>query len=116
MPTLPNFRVGDAAPEDDFSKDLEKNLDSFLTLVRTILNGGLRFADNFDCHIETITTSATPGVETAITHGLKRTPTGCFALEKDKAAHIYKGASGKSETTYNVASDVASVTATLIIF
>ncbi len=116
MSQLEPFTVGDVPPESEHGKNLEQSLDRSFQRLREILNKGLNFTDNFECHVSTITTNATPGVETAITHGLKRVPVGAFALEKDKAAHIYTGATAKDATTYYVRSDVASVTATIIVF
>ncbi len=116
MSQLEKLDIGRAVPGNDFEKNLEKSYLRLLQRLTEILNKGLNFQDNFAAYITTITTNATPGVETAISHGLKITPSGCLVLEKNKAAHIYLGASGKSTTIYNVASDVASVTATLMIF
>lgn len=110
---LTPFQAPGNNPENQFDKDLEQTLDKIFSKIRDILNNGLNFSDNFECHVETITTDATPGNSTVITHNLKRTPVGCLVLEKDKAAHIYKSAS--TTTTYTVKSDVASVTATLVI-
>lgn len=112
---LKPYSSGPVPPETDFEKDLERSLDIFFAQFRDLLNNGLIFADNFNCYVVTVTTPATPGNELAISHTLKRTPIGCFPIEKDKAAHIYKGPSGKNSTTYNIVSDVASVTTTLII-
>lgn len=100
-------------PGTPYEKDLDKYLEKIFAQLGSLLNQGLNFADNFDCYVTTVTTSATPGTPTDITHGLKRSPVGCLVLEKDKAAHIYK--TSKSSTLYSVASDIASVTATLII-
>lgn len=113
---LDPFRTPSHEPQDPFSKDLDKGLDDFLGQVRDLLNGGIKFADNFSATIATFTTDATPGVETAIAHTLKRTPTGFLVLAKDKAAHLFDGASGKDASNYYVRSDVASVTATVLIF
>lgn len=116
MSQLEKLDIGRAVPENDFEKNLEKSYLRLLQRLTEILNKGLNFSDNFAAYTTTITTSATPGIETAISHGLKSIPTGCLVLERDRAAHIYLGASGKSTTVYNVASDIASVTATLMIF
>jgi hypothetical protein len=115
MTQIEKIDIGKATPETDFDKNLEKAFLRNIEQLTEILNKGIRFEDNFSAYITTFTTSGTPGVETAITHGLKRIPSGFVVLEKDKAAHIYKGASGKSATTYYVASDVASVTVTVMI-
>jgi hypothetical protein len=115
MTQLEKVDIGKAVPETDFDKNLEKAFIRNIDQLAEILNKGILLSENFNAYIATITTSAVVGTETAITHGLKRTPTGFIVLEKDKAAHIYLGASAKTATTYYVRSDVASVTAKLMI-
>lgn len=110
---LETLDIGQEKPQNNFEQTLEKSYTKLIEKLTQILNGGLKFSDNFDCLIKTITTNATPGVTTAITHGLKRIPFG-IVMEKDKAAHVYLAS--KDANTYNVASDVASVTVTLLIF
>lgn len=116
MSQLPRFSTGDNAPATHYEKDLERSLDKQFEKIGEILNKGLRFADNFDAYIGALTTNATPGVETAIAHGLKRVPSGFLVIQKDKAAHIYNGSTAWTADNIYVRSDVASVTATLIIF
>lgn len=102
-------------PESHQQRDAEQNLDRLFVKLRMMLNNGLNFKENFNCYVTTITTNATPGVETTIAHGLKRIPAGFIILETDKAGHIFTGSTAKSATNYYVRSDVASVTATLVI-
>lgn len=116
MTQLERLQVPDDPPKDEHVKTLEISLDKLFTQLRSILNNGLRFTENFDSAITTLTTNATPGVETAVAHGLKRIPLGCIVLEQTKAGHLYRGASGKDATNYYVASDVASLTVRIIIF
>lgn len=113
MSLLDLFTFGNEPPETPFTKTLEQNLDKFFSKLRSILNKGLNFQDNFNCLKTTITTSVTPGNTTVITHGLGRIPVGVLILETDKAAHIFTSA--KTATTYTIKSDTASVTATLVI-
>jgi hypothetical protein len=114
MPQLDNFIFPTESLKDEYHKSFETNLNKYLLLLRRIINNGLNFSENFNCLVTTITTNATPGVATAITHSLKRIPVGVLIAEKNKAAHIYTSA--KDATTYSIKSDVASVTVTLIIF
>lgn len=116
MSQLEKFTVGETPPKDEFDQTLEISLDKIFSAIRGILNNGIRFNENFDAAITTLTTNATPGVETAIAHGLKRIPLGCLVLEKTKAGHLYRGPSGKDSTNYYVASDVASLTVRVMIF
>jgi hypothetical protein len=115
MSTLSRFKPSESAPETPFERDLERSLDIIFTLIGEILNGGILLEDNFNGFKTTITTSATPGTETAIAHGLKRTPIGYIVLKKDKAAHIYDGSTAFDSSNIYVRSDVASVTVTLFI-
>lgn len=113
MSQLTKFNVGEKQPDTPWGMSLEKELDRYFTKLNQIINKGLTFADNFDGYIGEITTDATPGNSTAITHGLKRTPTGIIVLEQNKAGSIYKVS--KSATQYVIASDVASMTATVLV-
>lgn len=113
---LPRIVFGDVPPPNEHAKNLERALDTFCEAVRTILNKGLRPSDNFDSYETTITTNATPGVETAIAHGLKRVPTGYWIVKRNKAAHVYDGATAFTSENIYVRSDVASVTAKIIVF
>jgi hypothetical protein len=112
---LQRYAPSNHPPETKFDQDLETALDKIFGQLSEILNGGLRITENFDSYKVTLTTSATPGTETAIAHGLKRTPNGFIVLSKDKAAHIYDGATPKDSSNIYVRSDVASVTITLWI-
>lgn len=105
-----------AAPTTAFERDLDKSLNAMFADFYHMLAGGLLFSDNFDGHTVTFTTDATPGVETAIEHGLKRVPTGFLILEKNKAAHIFGGSTDKTSTHYYIQSDAESVTVTLMFF
>lgn len=113
MSQLGKYIVGDRAPEDQWGKDLERELDKTFSALVKIINKGLTLADNFDAYIGDITTDAVPGNPTTITHGLKRTPAALWVIEQDKAGSIFKVS--KSATTYVVASDASSMAATIII-
>lgn len=115
MSQLQRFKPSESAPETPFDQDLERALDVAFQRLSEILNKGILLDDNFNGFKTTITTSATPGTETAIAHGLKRTPIGYIVLKKNKAAHIYDGATAFDSTNIYVRSDVASVTTTLFI-
>lgn len=105
-----------ASPQNDYEKDLDKGLDKLTQQLFTMLNGGLSFSDNMNVQITSVTTHATPGTEVAVAHSLKRTPTAFIACGADKAGHIFKGSTAFSASNIYIRSDVASVTAYLIIF
>ena len=116
MPQLERLALGDVPPPNEHAKNLERALDSFCNSVRTLINKGLRPSDNFDAFEISITTNATPGVETAIAHGLKRVPSGYWVVKRNKAAHIYDGGTAWTSENIYVRSDVATVTARIIVF
>ena len=103
-------------PETEYTKDLDTALRRWSALVFTILNGGFRLEDNADLKLVSVTTSGTPDTEGAVAHGLLRVPNGYIPILKDKAAHIYDGATAWTATNIYVRSDVATVTTKLLIF
>lgn len=109
------LKLGNVAPDNDFEKNLEKGLLKLAEQVREILNGGLRFEDNFSIELKTITTHATPDTETAYTHTLKRVPIGFIVYDRNKAGILYAGSSANTATTIYIRSNVASVTAKILI-
>ena len=105
---------GSSGPETDLEKENELIVDQIQDQLQDLFNKGIRIEDNLSAYITTVTTDATPGVATTISHGLKRTPQGYIVLSKDKAAHIYNTAAADSTNVY-LKSDVASVTIKVII-
>lgn len=102
-------------PSTPFEQDLDRTLDKMFAAYFQLLNSGMTLADNFNAFTTTFTTSATPGQETAIAHGLKKIPTGFLILSKNKSAHIFDGPSGKDSDNYFIQSNVASVRVTVVI-
>lgn len=109
------YRAPEHAPETDFDKDLEKLLDKLFGALVLILNNGLKVDENFNAEIVTVTTDATPGTEVAAAHTLKRVPIGYLVLGRNKEGVIYDGATANSSSNIYLKSNVASVTATVMI-
>lgn len=106
---------GSVPPAGDWERDTERNIEEIQDTLAELLNNGLRFEDNFNCVKKSITTSAVIGTASTIAHGLKRVPIGYSIIRKDKAAHIFESAAPDSTNVY-LKSDVASVTATILVF
>lgn len=104
------------SPETEYTKDLDLALRRWSDKVQEIIDGGFRLDENADVGIKTVTTSATPDEESAVAHGLGRSPIGYAVISKDKAAHIYDGSTSWDATNIYVRSDIASVTTKLLIF
>lgn len=115
MPQI-RTRIKTVKPENVFEESLEEELRSFSIELSKILNKGLDFTDNFNMHIQSVTTDAVVGTETAISHNLKRVPSDFIVGSQDKAGTIYKGASAWTATTIYIRGSVASITAKLYIF
>jgi len=113
---LEKIDLGKTPPETPFGLNVEKAWTDLVDQLRDILNKGVKFSDNFNAELQTITTSATPDTESAITHTLKRVPTGYLVYSRDKAAIFYDGSSSWTATTIYLRSNVASVTAKILIF
>jgi hypothetical protein len=103
-------------PERPYDKALEEELIRYSIELSKLLNSGLKFSDNFNMHIKSVTTDAVVGTETAVTHNLKRIPSDFLVGSQDKAGTIYKGSSAWTATTIYVRGSVASITANLYIF
>lgn len=105
-----------ADPETTFDKVVEEELSSFCISLSALLNGGLKFSDNFNMEITSVTTDAIAGTETIISHGLGRIPADFFVGAQDKAGTIYRGSTAWSESTISIKGSVASITANIYLF
>lgn len=100
----------------EFDKDLAKCLEEMMSNLSTIFAVGISIADNLDKQIISVATSGTPGTEVAVPHTLKRIPTGYLVIRQDKAASVYDGSTTFTKTNIYLKSDVATVTASVLIF
>lgn len=89
--------------------DMNINLDS-------ILNRGIRFEDNVDCRLVSVTSHGTPGTEFSVAHTLGKTPTGWIVYGQTGAGTVYDGTTANTATTLYLRSDAASKTFRLIVF
>lgn len=89
--------------------DMNINLDS-------ILNRGIKFEDNVDCRLVSVTSHGTPGTEFSVSHTLGKTPTGWIVYGQTGAGTVYDGTTANTDTTLYFRSDAASKTYRLIVF
>jgi len=113
---LEKIDIGRTPPADVFGQNLEKSWTRLIDQLMEILNGGAKFSDNFNCQLVTVTTDAIPDTEGAVSHTLKRVPTGYLVYGRDKSGVIYDGSTAWTTTAIYLRSNVASVTANIIIF
>lgn len=109
-------RIVTIEPETEFDKDLADALARYTAQLAILLNSGLKFADNFNMQITTVTTDSSAGTETAIPHTLGRVPSDFLVGSQDRAGSIFKGASAWTDENIYVQGSVASIAAKIYIF
>jgi len=109
-------RIKTGRPENEFERTLEQELLSAWQELAGIINGGLRFADNNNAQIITISDSGAANSENTVAHTLKRTPTGFIVVNIDKAGVTYDSGTAWSATNIYVKCDVANCVIKLLVF
>jgi len=101
---------------NDQEKMVFKILDEVLRSIKSVLNGGIRFEDNFDNRLLTFTSNATPDTETVVAHTLGKIPVGIIVYSQNKAGSLYNSNNDHTTTAIKIKCSVASVTFKVIIF
>lgn len=109
-------RIKTEEPTNKFESELEKDLLSYARDLSQILNKGIDFNDNFNCQIKTYTTNGTANTEDAVSHTLKRIPTGYLIIGRDKAGIVYNSGTTWTTTDIYLKCSVTSMAVTIIIF
>lgn len=86
----------------------------FFDQVKTIINNGLKFSDNFDGKIINVTFSSA-NTDTSVAHGLGRAPAGYIVTSLSASMVIYNGSTGSSSTNLILRSSAAG-SAGLIVY
>lgn len=106
--------TADSGIDKASAEDQPRLLSVFLDQVKTIINNGLQFVDNFSGKTLTLTFSAA-NTDTALTHGLGRVPTGYIIIKRSASMVVYDGsAAWTSQLIYLKAS--ATGTVTVLVF
>lgn len=98
-----------------YENDLNEALFRYTTKLGDLLNSGLKFTDNNDVYITSVTT-ALANAELEVDHNLKRIPNGYIVVSVDKAACIYDGSSAWTATHIYIKSNAATTAVKLLIF
>lgn len=109
-------RMTTARPESAFDQALEQELLSYSLELATLLNAGLKFSDNFNAEIKTYTTNAVANTTDAVTHTLKRVPSGFLVINLDKAGIVYDSGTAWTATTISLKCSVATTIVKVLIF
>ena len=118
MAQLENLNLGPVPPDskDEWAKNADKALAGWARSIVQLLKNGLRFEDNNDVALLTVTTSGTPGTEVSAAHGLKRIPKGFIVYDQDVAGSVYKGSTAHDVTNLYLRGSVASITVKILVF
>lgn len=109
-------RIKTAKPQSPFEESLEQELLSYSLKLASLLNGGLKFSDNFNAQIKEYTTNGAANTEDAVTHTLKRVPSGFIVIDQDKAGVMYHSGTAWTATTIYLKNSVATVAVKILIF
>lgn len=109
------IQVPETSAPEIFLKSLVDVLLKYTRKLGMAVNGGLKMGENIDCQIKEVVTAAA-NTEVAVSHTLKRTPTGFMVVNLDKAAIIYASGTAWTATNIYIKSNAATTTVKLLIF
>jgi len=111
-------RIKTEIPEENnsFEKGLEKELLSYSQEIAQVINKGIKFTDNFDAQIKTISDSGVADSENTVAHTLKRVPTGYLILKINKSGIVYDSGSTWTDTNIYLKCNSANAAITILIF
>ena len=109
-------RIKTAKPENNFEISLEQELLSFNQELAQIINNGLKFTDNFNADIVTVSDTGSANSENTVAHTLKRVPIGFLCISNNLAGVVYNSGTVFTTTNIYVKCSVANCTVKLLIF
>ena len=109
-------RIKTANPDSEFDKSLEQELLSFMNELSELLNGGLKFSDNFNAEIIDVADTGPANSEFSVSHTLKRVPVGYIVINKDRAGDVYDSGTTWTSTTLYLKDDTANASIKLLVF
>jgi hypothetical protein len=111
-------RIKTETPDEKnaFEKGLEKELLSYSQEIAQVINKGIKFTDNFDSQIKTISDSGLADSENTIAHTLKRVPTGYLILKINNAGIVYDSGTAWTDTNIYLKCSSANAAITILIF
>lgn len=112
-------RIKLGEPGNEFEKSLQEELIKYSIVLAKVLNDGIKFVDNFNAEIKSLTSDAVADTEETVAHTLGRIPSGYLVLHRSKAGILYQGPStgtAWTATAIYVKSNVASTAYSILIF
>lgn len=115
MPQLPP-KLLMPPPRDEQESSFQQALMSYVQKLVDIINGGLRFSDNFDAEFIEYTSNGSADTEDTVAHTLKRVPSGFILVNTDKAVSLYDSGTSWTATNLYLKANVASATVKILVF
>lgn len=100
--------------ESQFDKTLERELGLYVLDLANILNRGLKFSDNFDLNVVTVSDTGSANTLFTVAHSLKRVPIGFLVVNINKSGNVYD--EGTSWTATNIYLKCSAANANLKLF
>lgn len=113
---LPSILIQDRSKYRRLDEDLIRYLNDQLESLNSIFRNGVSFADNIDCEIISFISDPSIGVETAVSHSLKRVPTGFIVISCDQEAIVYDGTTANTISSIYIRASQSSVNLKIIVF
>ena len=109
-------RLNTIAPTNDFEKSLEVELQNYVKDLANLLNGGVKFSDNFNANLITVSDTGVADTTFVVTHNLKRVPIGYMPFYLNKAGVVYDAGTPWTASAIYLKCNVASTLVKLLIF
>ena len=109
-------RIKTVKPGTPFEESLEKELLSAWNELSQLLNGGLKFSDNFNSQVIEISDTGSANAENTVAHTLKRVPTGFIVTYIDKAGVVYDSGTAWTNSNIYLKCDVANCNVKVLVF
>lgn len=103
-------------PENEFERALAIELQKYSQDLSDLLNGGLKFSDNFNAEITTVSDSGTADTEFTVSHTLKRVPSGFIVINISKGGVVYDSGTDWTTTDIYLKCTTANTEVKLLIF
>ena len=102
--------------ESEFDKSLTQELLSAWRELSSLLNGGIKFEDNFNAQIIDVSDSGTINTEFSVSHDLKRVPSGFLVFNINKAGVVYDSGTAWTTAALFLKCSAANATIKLLVF
>ena len=109
-------RIKTTVPDNSFDKSLEQELLSAWNELAQLLNGGIKFSDNFNAETVTIADTGTANTEFTVTHALKRIPTGFIVTSRTGTGVVYNGSTAWSVSAIYLKCTTANNAIKVLVF